>query len=316
MSLRLPLQTAFPTGGAIDFELLKQCIHKYGPVPRNVYAAYLGDGTMGLYDNEASQAIVEASKSFTELEWLIRSAPFHGPSTMSHKLVCMWRANPEIKYTNEDFGQYVACLSPAVLEKLLQASAFESLKMKRKVCEILAGTPKAGAIRSHAFEHYAHACLSSDEPLEEFNVYPLRPTSAAQDIFLHHPSLGSTPYTRTKRPWRTYPSVSDFDTRPAEAAEYCVPAQPNNPGFNSFVVTPNAVHIFQMTVSRTHTVDTKDQKGLQLLKKMVPLDRPWHYFVVVPQTTGTSFTLTSVHQDWVACALFYVMVLGFDVAHT
>jgi len=148
--------------------------------------------------------------------------------------------------------------------------------MKRKVCEILAGIPKTGAIRGYTFEHYAHACLSSDESLEEFNVYPLGPTSAAQDKFTHHPSLGSTPYTRTKRPWRTYQSVSDFDTRPAGVTEYCVPAQPNNPGFDSFVVTPNAVHIFQMTVSGTHTVDTKGQEGLRLLKKMVPLDRPWH----------------------------------------
>jgi len=112
-----------------------------------------------------------------------------------------------------------------------------------------------------------------------------------------------------KRPWRTYQSVSDFDTRPTGVTEYCVPARPNNPGCDSFVVTPNAVHIFQMAVSRTHTVDTKGQKGLQLLKKMAPLDRPWHYFIVVPQTTGTLVTLTSVHQDWVARALFHVMVL-------
>jgi len=116
-----------------------------------------------------------------------------------------------------------------------------------------------------------------------------------------------------KRPWRTYLSVSDFDARPVGVTEYCVPAQPNNPGFDSFVVTPDSVHIFQMTVSGTHAVDTKGQKGLQLLKKMVPLDRPWHYFIVVPQTTGTSVTLTSVHQDWVARASFYVMVLGFDL---
>jgi len=114
------LQKDFPTGSTIDFELLEQCIQKYGPVPRNVYSAYLGGGTMEFYDDEATQAIIEASKSFTELQGIVRSAPFHGPSAMSHKLVCVWRTNPEIKYTNEDFRRYVACLSPAVLEKRLR----------------------------------------------------------------------------------------------------------------------------------------------------------------------------------------------------
>jgi len=180
VSLRLPLQKAFPTGSTIDTGLLKPCIQKYGPVPRNVYAAYLGDENIKYYDRQTTQAIEKASKSFTELDSVVRSASSQDYSDIPHKLVCSWRAKPEITNTAEDFDCYVASLSPVVLDKILKAAEFESLQMKYKVCEVLAGIPSAAATRGYTSERYAHACLSSDESLEEFNVYALRPTSAAQ----------------------------------------------------------------------------------------------------------------------------------------
>jgi len=113
---------------------------------------------------------------------------------------------------------------------------------------------------------------------------------------------------------RHYRSSDDFKKKPASVSEYCVPFAPNNPCFDSFVVTKDAVYIFQMSISHTHDISTRTQKGTSLLRGLVGRERVWHYIMVVPDTNPESVTLTSVDPEWVgAVSSFELMVLDMKV---
>ena len=72
------------------------------------------------------------------------------------------------------------------------------------------------------------------------------------------------------------------------------------------------MYIFQMTVSRSHAADT-DQRGLHLLKQILPRNVPWHYVLVVPHIADTtdigSTTLTSVNKDWVDAVVSFLLLV-------
>ena len=132
-----------------------------------------------------------------------------------------------------------------------------------------------GIARGWLFEAYAHnRFFSSSDIAGGTTAYTLDP--APDDT-----SGEYQPQSQLRNPRPAIPSdgsrlcvPDDFRDNPA-ATEYHIPSAKSNPGFDSFLITETAVFIFQMTVSRAHTADTRAQKGLLLLKQILSTV-PWH----------------------------------------
>jgi len=303
----LPLQAVFQLrSDPIDFSLLDKVYYKYGPVPRNVYRAYLRGGAMLNVDEATMDAIYQTSRSFDLLESIVSSTSrFSRYSETSDKVICLWR--------RDTFRAYVVVLSPFVWDVLLKAKALASVDKKRQVCELFSGIPEMGG---YAFQRYGHGCLSRDDS-PSFATYRLTPVSIAPSTFRYDRTTGltATPYPRGNCKIRPYESPDDFRHYPPLDTEFCIPTASNNPCFDSFVVTQTGVYIFQLTVSHKHRVDSPTQKGLPLLKKIMPWNRPWYYFLVVPETDPGLVTLTSVDEKWVkSVQSFQLIVLDMHVA--
>ena len=308
MSLRLSLQQNFEPG-PINFPLLDAACYKYGPVPRDVYKAYRLRDEIEISgrDEATMEAIHHTSQSFDLLKSMVSSTSRLGRSSeISNKVICMWR--------RDAFRAYALVLSPFVWDELLKAEAFASMDKKRQVCELFSGIPEMGVARGYAFQKYGHSCLSRDDS-PSFATYQLTRASKSKFRYDRTTGLTATPYPRANRKIRPYASPDDFHHYPPLDTEFCFPILSNNPGFDSFVVTQAAVYIFQLTVSRTHRVDSRTQKGLPLLKQVVPLDRPWYYFLVVPQMDPDLVTLTAVDEKWNdRVESFQLIVLDMHVA--
>ena len=167
-------------------------------------------------------------------------------------------------------------------------------------------------LRGHAFERYGHNCLSRDDS-PSFPTYLFTPVSNAPSKFRYDRTTGltATPYPRGNRNIRPYESLDDFRHHPPLDTEFCIFIPSNHP---CFVVTRTAVYIFQLTVSREHRIDSPTQKRRALSKKMMPVDRPWYYFLVVPQANADLITLTSVDEKWVdVVKSFQLIVLDMHV---
>jgi len=293
------------TGSEFDLPLLRQVYYKYGPVPRNVYEAYLLGGTHEIYDQEASEAIADVSRSLDKLKSFLVSSSKERYLEISNKVVCLKRRG--------NFSSHSGVLSRYVLDQVLNAAAFATLEGKRQVCELFAGIPHVSAARGWAFEMYSHACLSGDD-MPSFRTYAITPDSNASHKFRPASQPTPTQYPRMNRRIRHYRSSEDFKNEPASVSEYCIPFAPNNPCFDSFVVTNNAVYIFQMSISHEHNIGTPTQKGTSLLRGLVGGRHIWHYIMVVPDTNPESVTLTSVDPQWVgAVSSFQLMVLDMKV---
>ena len=150
--------------------------------------------------------------------------------------------------------------------------------------------------------------------MSSFRTYAITRDSNASHKFRPASEPTYLQYHRMNRRIRHYRSSDDFKNKPASVSEYCVPFGPNNPCFDSFVVTNDAVYIFQMSISHEHNIGTRTQKGTSLLRGLVGGRRIWHYIMVVPDTNPESVTLTSVDSQWVgAVNSFQLMVLDMKV---
>ena len=302
--LRLPLQKGVDTEN-IDHSLLQKAYNKYGPVPRNVYLAYSYPRRVVNHDDNTLKAIQNAS--YAQLERVARG----GDRDASNKqLICLRRRIP---------GAVCATvLSRFVAEKLLKAEAFANLHEKRRLLRLFTAIPQMGVARGWLFEAYAHNRLSSFsdptesiDPTEGITLYTLAPISEQSGEY--QPDLNSATanllFPLVDR--TVYMLTNDFTDEPARGEAYHIPSIKNNLGFDSFLITADAVYIFQMTVSCTHTADTDTQKGLHFLGKILPQDVHWHYVLVVPPTPNvSSVTLTSVSKEWVdAVESFRLLVL-------
>ena len=261
---------------------------------------------MNNYDETTSMEVKAAS--FSKLQQTAQHVNMYDDAgrNLSDKLLCLWRKSPG-----------TACatvLSRSVAEQLLKAQAFAQLDEKRKLLDLFTSMPQMGVARGWLFEAYAHNCLSSGDMAEITAVYTLSPISEKPSKY--RPNLDSETSDQLFPPInhtvRVYTSHRDFIDNPAKAG-YHIPSAKNNAGFDSYLITETAVYIFQMTVSREHAADTAGQKGLGLLKKMLPSHVPWHYVMVLPPTADkASITLTSVTRTWVqAVKSFRLLVLKY-----
>jgi len=258
-------------------------------VPRNVYLAYRGDIEMEAYDHDTFYAIENAS--YEQLERIAQQTSMYD-SSISNKLICLWRKKPGVADAS--------VLSTFVAEQLLNAKAFADLSEKRKCLRLFAQVPEMGAARGWVFEPYVHYRFSTASPITGgITAYTL--VASPQNPQEYRPDLRSrtetSPFPLINRE-RVLRASSD-GVEPQEA-EYHMPRAKNNPGFDSFLINGTSAYIFQMTVSNAHAVDSPTQKGLPLLQQMLPKGVPWHYVLVMPHTADVkSVKLTSVKEDWV-----------------
>ena len=260
---------------------------------------------MGFYDDLTLDVIKDASRSFDHLEDVVLGSGRYNRDTESpSKLICLRR--------KRDYGgACAAVLSPFVAEELLKARAFANLQEKRKVVRLFTAVPEMGIARGWVFEAYGHEYLSTAQNNPEgITTYALIPV--ATDPQQYMPDLGSertgAPFPLLTRKLHLYGSTDDVRDRCTSEPEYHIPLARNNPGFDSFLITDNAVYIFQMTVSHEHAADTRGQKGPGLLQRMLP-DVPWHYVMVVPHANVESVRLTSVHKKWVDAAASFLLIV-------
>ena len=70
-----------------------------------------------------------------------------------------------------------------------------------------------------------------------------------------------------------------------------------------------------LVITGQHRVGSRTQKGLALLKRVMPLDHPWYYFLVVPAIDPDLVTLTLVDEKWAeSVQSFQLIVLDMHVA--
>jgi len=253
---------------------------------------------MKTYNKNTLKAIAKVTPA--ELERMVQEGDEYDGDA-SNKLICL-RRNPSGDY-------YATVLSRFVAGELLNARAFADVSEKRRLLRLFSAIPQMGTARGWLFEAYAHNRFSSSsDTAGGITVYPLAPVPDASEKYradLDSP-ITNLPFPLVHREVRVYNKPSDFIDNPATQA-YHMPSAKNNAGFDSFLITETEAYIFQMTVSSAHAADTGSQKGLRLLKKMLP-DVPWHYVLVVPDKQ--SVTLTSVSKNWVdAVASFLLLVL-------
>ena len=261
---------------------------------------------MNNYDRITLKEVKAAS--FSKLQQIAEHISIYDDAgrNIFNKLLCLWRESPG-----------TACatvLSRSVAEQLLKAQAFAQLDEKCKFLNLFTPISQMGVARGWVFEAYAHDCLSSGVMAENPTVYTLSPISEKSSKY--RPNLDSETtnqlFPLINHTIRIYTSPRDFVDDPAKT-EYHIPFAKNNAGFNSYLITKTAAYIFQMTVSREHAADTAGQKGLGLLKKMLPSHLPWHYVLVLPPTADKALiTLTSVTGAWVnAVKSFRLLVLKY-----
>ncbi|KZP31691.1 hypothetical protein FIBSPDRAFT_576854 [Athelia psychrophila] len=226
---------------------------------------------------------------------------------VSHKIMSVQRAP-------DNNRPYVAALSQFVVGLLMHAPSFKTLDSKRNLCERLAGVPHAGVARGWCFKAYCHAMLTKAPDDDVSHSIPTLATSGKNTGTHVVDTHGQSPdYARMYRETVIYESVGDFATLPASDGKYYIPMASNNPGFDSFTIIGTEAWIFQMTVSESHKVDTLNQKGLELLKKILPLHLSWRYILVVPKSTSGP-SLTNVPMKWEGAVVsFHVMRIDITV---
>jgi len=310
---RLTLQGAFKANISNyepenDLKLV-HAFDKYGPIPRNIYAAYSSGGDYKMHDEAFKHEIKDVTLDV--LQRIISAAPINAHEPISHKIVSVHRN------TNND-ESYAAALSKFVIRELMEVSTFKTLENKRQLCELLAGVPHAAVARGWCFEAYSHAILTNppnnDGP-SSIPTFLARATTTnvldnTKTYSLRFDSNGpgqSLDYARAYRDTVLYESLDDFTTSPVVENKYYVPKASNNPCFDSFDIVGKEAWIFQMTLSDFHRVDTPAQKGLEFLKKILPPSLPWRYILVVPKSTSSP-SLTHIPEKWMkAVKSFQVM---------
>ena len=158
--LRLPLQKGVDPEN-INHSLLEKACYKYGPVPRNVYRAYVNEKLMKTYDERTLTAI--GSASFAQLEQIARADDKYDDT--SNKLICLRRVEPGVSCST--------VLSTYVAEQLLKAEGFAELNEKRKFLKLFTGIPDMGSVCGGVFEAYAHNRFASAGSPEGITFYTL-----------------------------------------------------------------------------------------------------------------------------------------------
>ncbi|KZP31710.1 hypothetical protein FIBSPDRAFT_925558 [Athelia psychrophila] len=286
----LGLQPNLAVIDRFDHDLLASAFAKYGPIPRNVYSAYRRDGHNETYDQTLNREIENITPDV--LKRLVNSAPVNALIPVSHMMISVQRA-PD---TNLPYG---AVLSQFVLGLLMHASSFKTLD---------------SVARGWCFKAYCHAMLTKAPDDDVSHSIPTLATSGKNTGTHVVDTHGQSPdYARMYRDTVIYESVGDFATLPASDGKYYIPMASNNPGFDSFTIIGTEAWIFQMTVSESHRIDTPKQKGLELLKKILPLHLSWRYILVVPKSTSGP-SLTNVPREWEgAVKSFHVMRIDMKV---
>lgn len=277
---------------------VSQAQYRYGKVPRTVYRAVSQGGVLVKLDEKTASKISTISRS-TIQRLLAAPADARDPK-ISHKLVCVYRRPHEDNVPSQ--RDYTDILSPFVAALLLDADNFASIDEKRSLIALFAGIPEVSVTRGWLYEEYMHRCLSQVYalPLVSRQLVPMK--AGGQTYKVAKGQLPHTPCPVIKRSVRRYNAAPGLTTPSSPALEtYNIPVIKNNPCFDSYVETETEAFVLQITVSDVHDVDSKTGKGLSLLKKLLPENKPWHYVLVVPREKLETVRLTSVSTAWAEC---------------
>lgn len=288
-----------------EIATLRMAFNRYGPVPRTVFDGLRAIRDPNLVSNK-EQSLQDALEELTlkQFRALVKEARSAEPSSsLSHEIICMSRPDG---VPIERFEISVAPLSPDILTRLIKSAMFRAMEEKREAFRILSGKTETSVYRGWILECYAHIILSSPSHVIE----TANPTNARLELIKLIPSRGKTMacpssslvsndhFPLVERDIRVFDIAEDWAAKPVVDDVYHQPDEPNNPGFDSFVVSGNVAYIFQVTASAQHSVDSKHQAGIELLTQFIPSRATiWRYILVVPHNVK-DYKLTGVSGRW------------------